>query len=256
MIVVAGAFTLALSGCRNDTEVTPPSNIVPEGGAVVVFDGGGGIAPPPDGAALCPTGACNYQSGDGCPAGQACRPIIVDGRIEPGCQPAGSAAEGESCQEWDDCGTELICVENVCRRFCCGDATQGDWSVCADGQSCYRTLLVSVDGEPTTTGASLCFPTDECDVLAEGACSAGRACQLIDSRGRSACVQPGDGGLGDPCPCVEGFLCVGGACRRLCAAVDGGAEPFCPLAEGVCVHFDRDPEGVGECGPLVAPEGP
>src|SRR5690606_40500867 len=33
-------------------------------------DGGGGIDEAPNGAALCPVGACNYQSGEGCEQGQ------------------------------------------------------------------------------------------------------------------------------------------------------------------------------------------
>ena len=38
-------------------------------------------------------------------------------------------------------------------------------------------------------------------------------------------------------------------CRRLCKAVEGGGEPSCKEGEGVCVHFHRDPPGVGECTP-------
>jgi hypothetical protein len=29
--------------------------------------------------------------------------------------------------------------------------------------------------------------------------------------------------------------------------VEGGGEPACKEGEGICVHFNRDPPGVGEC---------
>jgi hypothetical protein len=31
--------------------------------------------------------------------------------------------------------------------------------------------------------------------------------------------------------------------------VEGGGEPFCQEGEGICVHYNRDPQGVGECTP-------
>ena len=42
----------------------------------IVEDGGDMIPNPPDGASLCPMGACNYQSQEGCAAGTACRPVL------------------------------------------------------------------------------------------------------------------------------------------------------------------------------------
>jgi hypothetical protein len=65
----------------------------------------------------------------------------------------------------------------------------------------------------------------------------------------TACVPEKTGSPGDPCPCKGGTTCVADTCRRLCKAVAGGGDPSCPTDEGICVHYDRDPAGVGECTP-------
>jgi hypothetical protein len=99
------------------------------------------------------------------------------------------------------------------------------------------------------SGAMVCMPVGGCDVLATGTCPSGQACTIVDPTGAVACLPEGKGTVGQDCPCVAGFLCVADACRRLCRAVEGGGEPSCPTMEGRCVHFDRDPPGVGECTP-------
>ena len=42
------------------------------------------------------------------------------------------------------------------------------------------------------------------------------------------------------------LVCVGGFCIKLCQFKQCG-DPTCTADEGSCVHFPRDPEGVGEC---------
>ena len=67
----------------------------------------------------------------------------------------------------------------------------------------------------------------------------------------------------EPCDeanqCGKGQRCAGNGptdggsvptfCIRFCRFGACDAEPSCPESEGVCVHFDTDPDGVGECMP-------
>src|SRR5258705_1727715 len=54
---------------------------------------GGEAAVPPDGKALCPTGPCNFQTGEGCGANMTCAPSSADGK-SPTCESAGSTSLG------------------------------------------------------------------------------------------------------------------------------------------------------------------
>ncbi len=218
----------------------------------VILDGGGVIPDPPNGESACPAGACNYQTQSGCAdPTPACRPNPVGAGLTPGCWSAGTAVSGEPCPGgWPDCVRGTICVLGACRTLCCG----GDWSACPSGESCIRQLDVPVADAAVSSGADLCFPVGTCDVLDPASCTEpGRACQIVDPTGSVACAPAGSGDVGAECgtaaPCSAGQSCVGGACRRLCRAVAGGGEPSCPASEGICVHFNRDPTGVGECTP-------
>ncbi len=220
------------------------------GGTGGVLDGGGSIDPPPNGADLCPKGACNFQTQDGCGAGQSCMPAVSGSDVVPACQSAGTKHSGEACSGWNDCAAGLFCAEGACHTLCCG----GDWSACPDGESCIRQLSVKVGDASVPSGADLCFPVNDCDPLDSNACSAtpGQACLIVDPTGNVACTPEGTGTAGDACSgsvhCSRGFACVAEQCRRLCRAISGG-EPACPSEEGVCVHYNRDPAGVGECTP-------
>lgn len=219
--------------------------------AHVVDDGGDTPKEPPDGAALCPPGECNYQTQKGCKRDETCQPTLSrKNRIEAGCLRAGERMRGETCGAKDACGRGLVCAGGFCRTLCCGR----DWSACDEGESCFRTLQYSIDGVPIDTGAWLCFPVHTCSVLDPVTCGAGRDCKLVDPIGNEACVPRSAEAMpvGAPCggdsPCDRGLTCVAGTCRRLCAAESCG-EPSCPDGEGTCVHFSRNPAGVGECTP-------
>jgi hypothetical protein len=222
----------------------------------VILDGGGQVPPPPDGAALCPTGACNYQTGEGCSGATTCEPQPAAGdaaAVAPSCQPAGTVPSGGTCTAGRaDCEPGTLCAEGKCHKLCCGTAALGDYRACPQGEHCLRPLVVTgTSGATISTGAYLCFPVNQCDALdpATG-CAMGTACQLADPTGATACLPAGMGMAGDPCPCQGGFACVGGGCRRLCRAVLDAGDAPCPPAEGSCVHFNRNPDGVGECTPL------
>ena len=256
VFVWASASLLTSCGTGASAEEGP---IIP-GCKRIVLDGGGGILPPPDGASLCPDGPCNYQTQDGCPANQACRPQFsaASTDVAPGCEATGSGTAGDPCETWTDCARGYLCAveermgvtAGFCRKQCCG----ADWSACDEGESCIRQLEVRAGGVVTDTGAHLCFPVGTCHVLDPNSCAddPGRECKLVDPRGSEACSPISSDGLGDPCGapnvCGQGLSCVDGACRRLCSTIECG-EPSCPPAEGTCVHFDRNPDGVGECTP-------
>jgi len=218
--------------------------------AVVIDDAGDVIQAAPDGASLCPSGACNYQLQAGCTPDQTCQPNYTrDGKgVEPQCLPAGDRLSGEACDGDSPCARGLVCAGGACRKLCCGR----DWSACDEGESCFRQLQFVIDDTPVDTGAWLCFPVHTCDVLDSLDCPLGRDCKVVDPTGNEACVPHSAGLLGEPCGgselCDRGLSCVGGACVRLCAAEICG-EPACPSQEGSCVHFNRNPPGVGECSP-------
>ncbi len=255
--VLAVAFMSACGGSNQTTPANTDAGSDAGGGAPgVILDGGGTIPPPPDGASLCPQGTCNYQTQQGCPSTQSCRPAVSGSQLTPACQPAavldgGAGKSGDACQSWNDCARGYLCAGGQCHQLCCG----GDWSACPSGESCIRHLLVQVNNQDVDSGASLCFPVNNCDVLDPSSCSSqpGRSCQIVDPTGNVACVAEGQGGVGAPCSasvhCSAGFSCVADKCRRLCRAVAGGGEPSCPSSEGICVHYNRDPAGVGECTP-------
>ncbi len=241
---------MAAAGCAGTTETVP--NDGGGGGSTVVLDGGGPIPAPPEGEAACPQGkACNYQSSAGCGAAESCVPVSDgQGNIAPFCQPAGQGQSGASCGSNAECAPRFLCANGTCRRLCCG----GDWSACPKGEHCFREILAKdASGNVVDTGAMLCLPSDDCDALSPASCVApGTQCLIVDGTGATACIQPGAGQAGEACPCAGGHVCVEDEgkeiCRRLCKAVEGGGEPGCEGGD-LCIHFNRDPAGVGECTP-------
>src|SRR5689334_18484213 len=255
------AFLLALlicfgGGCGGaatpETNPTGDHDAGPDGCVGVNLDGGGAPATPPDGPSKCPQGICNYQTGAGCSGAMpACVPSVNGGTVVPACTTAGAGVSGSACKQTTECAAGYFCAAGACHKLCCG----GDWTGCPSAnEHCITTLSFSDGmGGVIPTGAMLCYPVNTCDPLMPASCpDPGTACLLVDPTGATACFKPGTGGSGDPCPCMGGFTCVvggsGPTCRRLCKTVPCG-EPGCQAGEGVCVHFTRDPPGVGECTP-------
>ena len=251
LLGLSGVLSLSFAvGCTGSTETVP--NDAGADGSTVVLDGGGTVAPPPNGAVACPQdAACNYQTNAGCDAQEACVPASDGaGNIGAACLPAGTGQSGDACSVNTGCASGFVCASSVCRKLCCG----GDWSVCPGEQRCFREIVVkTAAGEEVDTGAMLCSPPDECDPLVPTSCLVpGTSCLIVDGTGATGCIAPGEGEAGDACPCKGGFVCVedegAEVCRQLCKAVEGGGEPGCEAGE-LCVHFVRDPPGVGECTP-------
>ena len=221
--------------------------------ASVVRDGGGVIDSPEAGAPECPSGPCNYQAQTGCASGQACRPQFdaVSPTVNPGCEAAGSGKAGAACGIGSDCAVGYFCVDAVCRKQCC----HGDWSACDPGESCIRQLQVKAGGTVIDSGMDLCFPVNNCDPLSATSCPGAPAeqCVVADPTGAVACETAGTAQLGDACGaearCAAGLYCAANICIALCRAETCGAGPACPLGQGICTHYARDPVGVGECTP-------
>jgi hypothetical protein len=246
----------------------------------VIYYGDDVVPAPPDGAALCPKGACNFQSQSGCSASQNCFPHYdaASNSVVPTCGTAGGQKKGEPCVTAQQiCGRGMVCADGVCAKVCCG----GDYSACDPGESCFRhatTFMI-----PSTAGAQggmlidydeglgTCAPVGTCDVLDKNSCASDTkhpVCRVVDPTGAVACQQASDRKLGDECDdvhrCGGGEHCVSQLsaeastprhCVRLCRFGSCTAEPGCPRGEGPCVHFNRDPEGVGECTPGWKREG-
>ncbi len=264
--LVFGALLLALATLFACSSKEPEQNSSSSDGGAgtpsVILDGGGTIPDPPEGGLACQSGGCNYQTQD-CAPGESCLPTDqppANGDWPPKCFPAGTSAPGQTCSGWNECVAGYFCVgiaqatdggivPGTCRKLCCG----GDWSACPSGESCFQQvyLVRPGGGDPLYANADICAPVGNCDVFDEKSCAEGRSCKIVDPTGNVACVPSGSAKIGDPCssvnPCIAGASCVADRCRRLCKAVEGGGTPACPKDEGTCVHFARDPPGVGEC---------
>ena len=241
-------------GSADSAEKAQPSTAC----STVVLEGGGGLELPADGSLSpeCGSSRCNYQLQEGCDANESCIPAVVNDAIEPMCVPAGTKTRGAACTSSTPCEAGQVCAGGYCRKLCCA----GDWSACDAGESCFTTFAYQLGDTPTPTGAWLCAPVGTCSVLDPhpAACKATEDCKFVDSRGSQACVPKSPGKIGEACSkaagrlCGAGLTCVGRpdaeVCRRLCRAEECG-EPACSTEEGACVHFDRDPPGVGECTP-------
>jgi hypothetical protein len=247
--LLLGLFVGLGSACGSgDSTTDDPGG--PPSCTKLVTDDSLALEAPPDGAAACGAGDCNYQTQAGCPDDQACRPQFnaTDPEVHAGCEAAGTAQSGEACAAPSDCARGLYCALGTCHRMCCG----ADWSACDAGESCIRSVDVRAGGQIIGADLDLCFPVGTCDPLDPDSCDEepGRECKIVDPVGSVACAPLSDAGLGDACApptvCKQGLSCVGGYCTRLCRFEECG-EPACGADEGSCVHFQRDPDGVGEC---------
>ncbi|MGC4086721.1 MAG: hypothetical protein QM756_02260 [Polyangiaceae bacterium] len=185
------------------------------------------------------------------------------------CDAFGSGKTAEPCVTSQDCARGYFCATTIpatasapavsrCYKQCCS----GDWSACDAGSSCIRQLNVKFADSHLEHPFDLCMPTGTCDLFDPTSCASdldppARECKIADPTGAVACMPLSTKKLGDVCSvetntCAQGFTCVldpdktDAHCRRLCRAEACGT-PSCPAVEGDCVHFNRDPPGVGEC---------
>lgn len=248
-LLSALCLATALAAACGAAEEVGGGPTIPEGCPRLVEDLSLTVPDPPNGAAACASGACNYQTQDGCADDEACRPQFnaSEPEVAPGCEATGAARAGDDCTLQSDCGRGLYCAEGVCRKMCCG----ADWSACDEGESCIRTVQVKAGGEVLDAGVDLCFPVGTCDLFDPDGCEdPARECKIVDPTGAVACAPRSNADLGNPCGpptvCKQGLNCVGGYCVKLCRFSECG-EPSCSESDGACTHFERNPAGVGEC---------
>lgn len=203
------------------------------------------------------------------------------------CLKTGPRKLGEACDDLNMgenlCVPGLFCLHaagkpGICRKLCCGveGASYGDWRACDPGESCVRQITAQFEVPPGShqfvekdAHVFACVPVNNCDPLDRTSCTSDASdperpvCRIADPLGNVACLPPGKANLGEPCDhthqcgpvqnCAhtvdkQGIELQTLECRRLCRMAACG-DQACPTNEGICVHFNRDPVGVGECTP-------
>jgi hypothetical protein len=220
-------------------------------GGVSGAAGGGGVT----GAA----GSDQTGSDAGGPA-YACRVVRSRGVSLSECAATGRGDENAPCFTGADCGAGLGCVADGavsrCLPYCC----EGDSRCSSAGSYCAERPLrdASIPTSAAEVLVPVCVPADHCELSepfpcpSERACqcSAGTACMVVRPDGTTACAVPGQGTLGQACPCAYGFICSQGTgtatCVKLCATSDeGDAGLACPA--GKCQASSELPAGWGVC---------
>jgi hypothetical protein len=195
--------------------------------------------------------------------GEACRVVLSDGQPKRECAPAGTGELDAPCVASSDCASGLACVGDDlagrCLPYCClGDIT------CKPGTYCTELSLRDVTAVvPVCVAADRCKLGDPypCPEDATCQCPADTACTVVRPDGTTSCVEPGEGMLGEECPCAPGFLCstATGTCLKLCSttgsSVDGGAFPAGDgCGSGKCQSAAQLPKGWGLCTVSGAPD--
>ncbi len=205
-----------------------------------------------DGCGLEP-GAGGGSAGGGMT--QDCKLVAGQTRAFATCEAVGSASAEAPCEHASDCAAGLGCTVGhaggVCEPYCC-DAEEA----CPSKTYCAARSLVENDA----IAIPVCTPADGCQLLADaatcsakgpqpppGCCPPGLACTIVRSDGTTTCLPPGTGGVGEPCPCQDGYVCakLTNECKKLChLGGDGGECPFGGTCEGGSEAY---PPGIGAC---------
>jgi len=161
------------------------------------------------------------------------------------CLPAGTSQIGEACEDAGDCAASLGCVRQasgvgVCRPYCCGDV-----EACESGSYCASATMNEDAAMLSPTQIPVCVPGTQCKLLDDTSCTGGLTCTLVRGDGTTDCVTPGEGKLGDGCPCAAGFVCAKSLnkCVALCH-VDGSDCPDGMVCQGGSKGFQT---GIGVC---------
>jgi hypothetical protein len=190
------------------------------------------------------------------PSAYSCQltPVAATGKVVRSCEPSGSRGINDACSSSLDCGPGLGCVGSArsgrCLPFCCGI----DGELCQEDYYCaqrpLRTLeLGDADGPlvPVCDRAERCNLGEPVDCVGEAcACKGNTACAVVRMDGTTACVDQGNGGEGEPCPCKWGFTCAQGTnpprCVKTCEVNDPSS-----CTPGVCQAAEELPPGWGTC---------
>ena len=256
-----GGFAGGVGGVGGDVSVETGEPTVPDAFDYAALCGEG-VCEPGERATCGPVrdggegGAGGFAQGGASPSGaggggdsgsaQGCQLVSDGGLATPTCGPVGPGASEAACQSNADCADGLGCVGldagsepgsvGLCRPYCCGDL-----EACPTGTFCAPQALLA----DTTTLVPVCRPVEPCTLLAEGVCPSGTACTVVRADGTTSCAAIGAGGLCDPCPCAEGFVCSLGTneCQQLCRT---DLQNVCP-GGAICQGGGALPDGVGVC---------
>jgi hypothetical protein len=203
-------------------------------------------------ADLCGKGECKISgSGEDCMSdamGQSCQLVASDGSAKAQCDQAGASGVGFACQSAKDCAPGHGCTASpngggVCRAYCCGDA-----EACPMNTYCEAQPMAEAAGSDPPIMIPVCFPTLSCKLLdQEMPCPDGLMCTIVKADGTTSCIPPGEGQLGDACPCAPGYVCskLTDECKKLCHIgkdeIDCGGTATCQA--GIAGYQD----GIGTC---------
>lgn len=218
--------------------------------------GGNGAAGAPDGMA--------GQGGEGNhnPSGLAaygCQVTRQNNQPARQCAAAGTGLDNAPCFTATDCAPGLTCVSDGdagrCRPYCCDPDTD-----CQPGTYCAERALRKPPSDIGTVEpphVPVCVPADNCSLEDRFPCPAGTdcrckgdtACMVVRNDGSTACLKPGTGTQGDPCPCAWNHVCSEqtNECVKLCRT--DSAEDGCGTQK--CQASSELPKNFGACvGPL------
>jgi hypothetical protein len=126
---------------------------------------------------------------------------------------------------------------------------------------CGERLLLE-PGRPPSLRVPVCVPAEVCKLdekypCVDGSqgctCPADKACTVVPAGGTTFCAIPGNGKMGDACPCARGYFCSSqNQCVRMCKTT--GVEdtktkdpPLASCAPGKCQATVGFPDGFGVC---------
>lgn len=182
---------------------------------------------------MCPPGACNLESNEGCAPGEGCYWGAAEAGADPApiCVAAGTAGTGASCTAPNDCQEGHLCQAGNCATVCCGGSDLNCNT--AAGEMCLN-LVDGDTGEPLGFGA--CVTPSGCSLTAQNCESGTDGCYPVGGDGATDCFPAGDAAPGEACrasnSCRAGSVCLAdGNCAKICAI--GGGEPSCD-GEQVC----------------------
>lgn len=162
-----------------------------------------------------------------------------------GCEPAGSAKEGDPCTFLNSCEPGMACVNlpggSACALLC---ATDDDLHDKACKTICTDTFGTLTDVE----GVGFCkekVPIVPCDILKQD-CPEGQGCYL--SMDGVTCNTTTKGlAVNEDCKfaneCAPGLVCINDICSKVC---DTSVPPDCPVGKPVCNPIAEAP-GAGVC---------
>jgi hypothetical protein len=168
------------------------------------------------------------------------------------CEVAGKGTIGAPCASRANCAAGLACVDEngtaQCRPYCCRGvgscppATYCDLRPTHELVASTEPLLVSV----CMPGTDCRFEDpNKCQVDRSCSCPSSKVCGVVRSDGTTACVTPGTGTEGEPCPCAAQHVCsdARGTCFQICSLATNELQ----CASGICQASTSMPDNWGVC---------